>query len=315
MKYSPGQVYYVDVLPDGNSRKKRTLSIDSSSELGRSVSSDSVGMTKSTHGSTQSLCSDEECDDTTSQRSSSKIQKVDGGFIPRVQSSPGVNAKAEEDFEENRLIKVTSMPDLSKQNSKTEIQMIEPFENKNPVDLVRDIITSHGYKSDIIPSLSVEKFFEEITSEHIQGYDTDMTDAIRSENVPRLRQLRAEGRQMQCCNRFGESTMHMACRRGSYPVVRFLMEECGCSIRLRDDFGRTPLHDACWTVQIEFEVMKMLIQAEPHMLLTSDKRGHTPLDYVRREDWSAWCGFFLDNRELLIPKDILKKTCEEGNTF
>jgi hypothetical protein len=47
---------------------------------------------------------------------------------------------------------------------------------------------------------------------------------------------------MDACNRFGESVLHMACRRGATPMVAFLMADCGLQVNISDDFGRTPLH-------------------------------------------------------------------------
>ena len=50
---------------------------------------------------------------------------------------------------------------------------------------------------------------------------------------------------MSACNRFSESIVHIACRRSDYEVVEYIVKNGGdCCIV--DDYGRTPLHDACW---------------------------------------------------------------------
>ena len=66
--------------------------------------------------------------------------------------------------------------------------------------------------------------------------------------------------------------------------------------------------DACWASHPNFEVIQMLIEREPDFLMLCDKRGHTPLAYVRREKWGDWCRFLSANRAMLIPKgNILSK--------
>lgn len=208
--------------------------------------------------------------------------------------------------------KVSSMPSLSSLlpqdnlGDSKELQ-IGSFVNTNPAEFMKTIIISHGYDPKVIPVLSIENFFKPITIDQIAAYDNVITDAVRSQNLDLLRDLQRSGRHMECCNRFGESIMHMACRRGSTSVVTFLLDECSSSIRLRDDFGRTPLHDACWTADVQFDIVKMLLLKEPDLLLLSDKRGHTPLDYAARDSWGPWCEFLNENRYLLFPKTLFRR--------
>ena len=62
---------------------------------------------------------------------------------------------------------------------------------------------------------------------------------------------------MTACNRFGESIVHMACRRADFEVVDFLLENIG-DVWGVDDFGRTPLHDACWRPEPRFDIVTCL---------------------------------------------------------
>jgi len=64
------------------------------------------------------------------------------------------------------------------------------------------------------------------------------------------------GTNLQCANRFGESLIHMACRRSHRDVVSFLVNEAGVSLRVRDDYGRTPFHDACWRPELDLELIQ-----------------------------------------------------------
>lgn len=82
------------------------------------------------------------------------------------------------------------------------------------------------------------------------------------------------------CNKFGESIVHLVCRRGCHTVLQILIE-AGCSVQICDDFGRTPIHDACWTSQPNFDLISMLLDQDPWLLSLKDRRGTTPLGYVK----------------------------------
>ena len=93
--------------------------------------------------------------------------------------------------------------------------------------------------------------------------------------------------------------MHMACRRGFTDVVKFLVLEAKCTIFMRDDYGRTAMHDAAWSPSPNFEMMEFLIEQAPVLLLMSDVRGHTPFSYVRKEHWDTWIRFLSARRDKL----------------
>jgi hypothetical protein len=179
------------------------------------------------------------------------------------------------------------------------------FESTKPDTHLHAILKSMNVSAQTSPSLELDDFFVTPTEEHIAAYRTDIITAVRQGDLPTLRQMHSEGRMMQCCNRFGESIIHMACRTGAIEIVRFLVEEAGVSFRVRDDYGRTPLHDACWTREPEIELVKMLISSCPDLLYLKDKRGFTPLAYVRIDHWGQWCEFLEENRHLLIPSELL----------
>lgn len=88
----------------------------------------------------------------------------------------------------------------------------------------------------------------------------------------------------------------MACRRSSVEVVEFLLSHGG-SADLVDDYGRTPLHDACWRTEPCFEIVALLMHKNVDLIRNADKRGSVPLNYVRQEHWGAWCSFLFNNRD------------------
>ena len=84
-------------------------------------------------------------------------------------------------------------------------------------------------------------------------------------------------------------------------MVSFLVNEVGVSLRVRDDMGRTPWHDACWRTEPDLDLLDLLLDQAPEMLMLSDKRGHTPLDYARREHWAVLVPFLLERKDKFRP--------------
>lgn len=170
--------------------------------------------------------------------------------------------------------------------------------DKNPETYVKNIFESHlGFQLNVRPTLELSSqpsvtsqstFFPPITEENINGYDINIVTATRDEDISTLRALHSTGHCMSCCNRFGESLLHMACRRGFTSIVKFLVEEAGVPIRITDDCGRTPLHDALWNRECQFEIFNALVRIDPALLFVSDKRGHTPFAYARKDKWENW---------------------------
>lgn len=108
----------------------------------------------------------------------------------------------------------------------------------------------------------------------------------------------------RCSNRFGESLMHLACRRGRTEMVRFLVEELpggtpSQMLSIQDDCHKTPLHDACWTPSPNFELVELILEHAPEQVMMQDVRGNTPFDYVRKEDYALWLRFLWERRSLL----------------
>ena len=206
----------------------------------------------------------------------------------------------------------------------TPVSPAAPFTNKRPRSLSansknssaantaakrRDLLSPVTYLQSLQPpTASKTKRYHGVTfarprDEDLAAYDTKIVSALRSSDVAKLRAMRQGGKSMNACNQFGESLLHMACRRGDVEVVRVLVKEFQVRVDVRDDYGRTPLHDACWTTTPNFEVMDILIDAvDPMLLLAEDVRGHTPFDYARREHWELWLRFLKERKERLLKR-------------
>lgn len=162
-------------------------------------------------------------------------------------------------------------------------------------------------------NISQESYFISLTEEQQLAYNNEKVGAVQNNDVEALRDMLHGGEIMQTSNRFGESLLHTACRRGFTDVVHFFLYEAGVCPRIRDDMGRTPMHDACWSsCAPNHELMLMLIEFAPEMLLSTDGRGHTPFDYARREHWPNWVSFLNENRQFIVKSFL--STCLDGES-
>ena len=128
--------------------------------------------------------------------------------------------------------------------------------------------------------------------ERMENYDMEKVTAIRENNLEKLRNILDNGGCFNACNRNAESLLHLACRRSNIDVVKFLVEEAHVKVEVRDDLGRSVLHDICWRPLPDFELMEYIMKkVSPSFLLMEDRRGHTCFDYCRKLDWSTWTGF------------------------
>jgi hypothetical protein len=167
-----------------------------------------------------------------------------------------------------------------------------------------NLLVVQGVNAKILRFDTVKSYFEEPQEFEIEAYGFEALEAVRKRDMEKLKQFHTEGRPLKCSNRFGESILHLACRKGFADVVDFLINTAQVPVWIKDDFGRNPLHDACWTVEPNFELMDILIGKAPDLLLISDARGHTPLSYVRREHWDMWINYLNGMGESLKPVSL-----------
>ena len=144
------------------------------------------------------------------------------------------------------------------------------------------------------------------TTENMDCYDMKTVQAIRNNDVSALRSLLEEGTCFDACNRNGETLLHLACRRSSVEVVDFLVNEAGVNVNVQDDMGRTCLHDVCWRPTANLELMQLVLEhVSPELLLAEDARGHTCLDYCRKNEWPQWIDFLKKSTPTLKLRSAL----------
>lgn len=137
---------------------------------------------------------------------------------------------------------------------------------------------------------------------------------MRRSDIRTLKKLRDEGRCMNACNKHSESVLHMAARRSDYETVKFILDNGG-DLTIVDDYGRTPMHDACWRNGVSFDVITLLLNRDLDLLRTADVRGACPLSYVREEFWMHWCAYFYNQKEKYWNYTTTETGCKKPAPF
>lgn len=202
----------------------------------------------------------------------------------------------------NRLLKSASTPANIGGHSMLCVASKVRHQVSSPQSCLENILRSKGQLYQIHSFDSLPNFFHELKQEEVDAYGFDVLSAVRQSDIQTLRQYNQEGRPLKCSNRFGESLLHLACRKALVDVVDFLVNEVGIPLCVKDDMGRSPLADAFWTIEPNTELVDILIRKCPDLLLISDKRGHTPLAYARKEHWNHWNVYLNSRADILLPR-------------
>lgn len=174
---------------------------------------------------------------------------------------------------------------------------------ESPQDALDRILSRQGYdvngKAPRIPADDVR--YETVPSPlQLASFGTELVQAIHTSNVDKLGQLLETGLSPNPCNKFRDSIVDLVCKRANASIFQCLVDH-SCDLRVCDGFGRTPLHHCCWASEFSAEIAQVIIQRDWQQLFIEDKRGQTPLEYVRPEQAPDWIDFLEDNRESFFP--------------
>jgi hypothetical protein len=137
-----------------------------------------------------------------------------------------------------------------------------------------------------------------------------MITAIKQGQTKDLRRMLEAGLSPNACNVHGESLLHMVCRRGNWELFQVLTDSrFHVDLQVADDYGRTPLHDACWSSYPNFSLVRHLLRTDANFLFLKDKRGSLPLKYVPKSHWALWNGFLEQVVDEVFP---LSQSMDEG---
>jgi len=179
--------------------------------------------------------------------------------------------------------------------------LMKTLETESPVapdKFLRIIMKCRGLNCDLTIPVSANKC--KPTDKQIKDYDLDTIDAVKENKLEKLLELQTQGKSMSACNKFCESILHVACKRSNFETVQFLLSH-GADLSITDDYGRTPLHDACWRPEPDFGIVSLLLTLQPSLIVQCDKWGFTPLMYIGKSHWTPWCSFLYYHQHVLFP--------------
>ena len=181
----------------------------------------------------------------------------------------------------------------------------------NPSVYLLRIMSSRGYDTTPINGLS-SRYRISPTEIQMRWYDHPILDAVGNLNITALSQLQNMGATMDACNQHCESILHLAARKGSVDMVRFMLRQgARCFV---DDEGRLPMHDVCWRVRPAFDIVTLLLHHDITMLRVQDRRGSFPFDYVNPRQWKDWCRYLDYIKDQYWPSQ-LSNNGNNNNTF
>lgn len=191
---------------------------------------------------------------------------------------------------------------------------------ESPCQRLTSILKSRGYRSAPTPSMEYlqpgkggnNKGKQPSPSAlRLASYGTAVLRAAHKSNAAALRTLLGAGLSPNPCNAFHDDVLHIVCKRGDYDTFSVL-NDAGASWHVCDSLGRTPLHHCCWSDDRHqarshsglgaLDIAAAVIERDPSLLLLSDHRGRTPLDFVASERWALWNAFLDRNAERYWPR-------------
>eukprot|EP00526_Cylindrotheca_closterium_P016431 CAMPEP_0113626892 /NCGR_PEP_ID=MMETSP0017_2-20120614/13917_1 /TAXON_ID=2856 /ORGANISM="Cylindrotheca closterium" /LENGTH=324 /DNA_ID=CAMNT_0000537107 /DNA_START=312 /DNA_END=1286 /DNA_ORIENTATION=- /assembly_acc=CAM_ASM_000147 len=171
-----------------------------------------------------------------------------------------------------------------------------------PFSFLKEILKQDGISYPSVSEEATKSLLLEMKHENYEAYGREIADAARNGNIEGVKSHIDSGKTLQCCNKFQESILHLVCRRGHEDILKLMLEETDVSVCIQDDLGRTPLHELAWTSIPNFAMVKLILQKSPDLLYVKDNRQFTPLHYVGKNNWDAWCEFLGANRDLLATR-------------
>jgi Ankyrin repeats (3 copies) len=224
------------------------------------------------------------------------------------------------DDDANKQTKPSSSPQVKASNDiRRELQLEDPIMDlpdhtihESPEVYLQKLVKvmCHGRELEVKKARSLEGFFARVTEAQMEAYTIAVVSVVRNNDLAGLKELHSKGQVLNCFNRFGESLLHMACRRGFDDMVEFLLGQPEMDIRICDDNGRTVLHDACWNPSPQLKICQRILERDPTLFFIADNRGCSAFQYARPEHWDIWRKFLLDNKESLTAlnqPDVLER--------
>ena len=113
-----------------------------------------------------------------------------------------------------------------------------------PQHFFEAMMKTRGYSATSYSSIR-SGYYNRPTQLQQASYDLFLVEVAKRLQTKKLKDMINAGLSPNPSNNFGESLLHMICRRGWAEVLTFLVHELHVDVQIADDHGRTPMHDAC----------------------------------------------------------------------
>ena len=180
-------------------------------------------------------------------------------------------------------------------------------EGMKPVDFVDTMLSRLGYPVARWRAPRVSRPPQGVEEQSRYGL---LVSALRKGGCAMLVEaLKMPGCDAVASNRTGHTLLHCAARLGDEAAVKLLLER-GANPAVSDDCGKTALHDACWAVNLNKGILRLLVDRDPNLLFATDRFRATALDYCHTSLQADFCRFFAHQQTTWWPpRDTKTKTC------
>ena len=169
----------------------------------------------------------------------------------------------------------------------------------SPQQYLMAILKERGYSANRIPN-SETGYQSGPTPLQLASFGTQVVKAVNAGDVSKLSSLLDCGLSPNPCNSFGDFIVHLVCKRANIDILQCLVDH-GCSLEVRDSFGRTPLHCVAWAGEFCRRSAELILDKNWKQILVEDNHGRWPLDYVRKQDYPIWIEFLRSKMDTYWP--------------
>jgi hypothetical protein len=202
----------------------------------------------------------------------------------------------------NRILRCIVSPQKQSAKSRTNIRKRSKLQK-----FVDDLVHVRGYPTKGRTCL-ISKYTNNPSKYQRASYGQAVAAAVQNKNVESLISLFKTGISPNSYNvDHGQFLIHTICYNEIYQALQAVIEYGSTDVvRCSDTFGRTALHYVCWNnektlSQERRNIVKTLLQCDPHMLYVPDCTGAEPLSYIAESQHSEWMSFFDTHKECFWP--------------
>ena len=215
---------------------------------------------------------------------SSKISTI---YLPKLKQQVQKDTTPQEQPE------TTAAPKVEKQKTATAAPMVAPT-NPSPSQLLQFMLQGISMEPFEMDSIWNKYFAIESTKPTVvvESFPAKLQKKVlRHDNLEKLKTIVEQGLvDLKSSTATGETMLALACREGATTIVEYLIKEVGVPVKVRDQTGKTPLHEVCWhTHPPNFEIVSLLLCQAPELILARDDRHFTALDYIPLKCRNEWC--------------------------